>query len=73
MVSSGVAGAGVGYGVAAASGFTAVGAIGGGVGVGSALGPVGAAIGGVIGLAAFGVWRVFRPSGVNDGDSGSME
>ena len=61
LISSGVAGAGVGYGVVSVSGLTAIGAIGGGAGVGSALGPVGAIAGGVTGLAAYGVWRAFRP------------
>ena len=59
-LSTTVLGAGVGYGVVSASGFTAVGAIGGGAGVGSAAGPVGTAIGALAGLAAYGVWRVCR-------------
>jgi hypothetical protein len=59
-LSTTVVGAGAGYGIVAASGLTAAGAVGGGAGVGSAAGPVGAFIGGLAGLALFGVYRIFR-------------
>lgn len=53
------AGAAVGYGAIAASGLTAAGMVGGGAGIGAAAGPVGAAAGAVVGLAAFGLYRLF--------------
>ena len=53
-------GAGVGYGAIAASGLTAAGMVGGGAGIGTAAGPIGAAAGAVVGLAAFGVYRLFK-------------
>ena len=59
-------GAGAGYSAVLASGLTAVGAIGGGAGVGSAAGPIGTVIGGLVGLAAYGVYRIF----CNPKDSG---
>jgi hypothetical protein len=52
-------GAGLGYGVVYLTGMTAVGAVGSGAGVGAAAGPVGAAIGAGLGLAAYGVYRIF--------------
>ena len=54
-----VAGAGIGYGVVAATGVTAASFVGGGTGIGAAAGPVGAAIGATVGLAAYGVYKVF--------------
>lgn len=53
-------GAAAGYGTVAASGMTAVGVIGSGAGFGAALGPIGAAAGAVLGLAGYGVYRVFK-------------
>ncbi|MGO9572358.1 MAG: hypothetical protein ACLP5H_32990 [Desulfomonilaceae bacterium] len=59
-VSSTVVGGAVGYGVVAATGMTAIGAIGGGAGIGAAAGPVGAVAGAVTGLAVYGVYRLFK-------------
>ncbi|MBD2161593.1 hypothetical protein H6F46_12915 [Limnothrix sp. FACHB-1083] len=56
----GSAGAAAGYGVVAATGMTAAGMVGGGAGVGAAAGPVGAAVGALAGLAAYGIYRVFK-------------
>jgi len=53
-------GAGVGAGVVAASGITAVGALGAGAGVGAAAGPVGIVAGAVVGLAVYGVYRLCK-------------
>lgn len=53
-------GAGVGYGVVAVTGVSAVGAIGSGAGFGAAAGPVGAVAGAVLGLAAYGVYKIFK-------------
>ncbi len=53
-------GAGVGYGVVAASGITAIGAVGSGAGFGSGAGPVGAVVGACLGLAAFGIYKIFK-------------
>jgi hypothetical protein len=55
-----VVGAGVGYGVVAASGITAIGAVGSGAGFGSAAGPVGAIAGAVVGLAIYGIYKIFK-------------
>lgn len=53
-----VVGAGVGYGAVAATGVTAAAMTGTGAGFGAAAGPVGAAIGAVVGLASYGVYRL---------------
>lgn len=53
-------GAAAGYGTVAAAGWTAAGMTGGGAGIGTADGPAGIVIGAVVGLAVYGVWRVFR-------------
>ena len=53
-----VAGAGIGYGVVAATGVTAASFVGGGTGIGAAAGPVGAAIGAITGLASYGIYKV---------------
>jgi hypothetical protein len=55
-------GAAAGYGVGAATGLTAAGAIGSGAGIGAAAGPVGAVLGGIAGLAVYGIWRILRGS-----------
>jgi len=56
---SGVAGAGAGYGLVALSGLSAAGMVGGGAGVGCAAGPVGIVVGGLAGLALYGITRAF--------------
>ena len=53
------AGAFVGASAVAATGMTAAGMVGGGAGVGCAAGPVGALVGGLVGLATYGVARIF--------------
>ena len=53
-------GAGVGYGAVAATGVTAAAMTGTGAGFGAAAGPVGAAIGAVVGLAGYGLYRLFN-------------
>lgn len=55
-----VTGAGAGYSVVAATGMTAAGMIGGGAGIGTAAGPVGAVAGALLGLAAYGLYRIIR-------------
>jgi len=57
---SAAVGAAAGYGVVAATGMTAIGAIGGGAGIGMAAGPVGAVAGAVTGLAVYGLYRLFK-------------
>lgn len=52
-------GAGVGYGLVAASGLTAIGVVGNGAGIGAAAGPVGAVVGALVGLAVWGVVKAF--------------
>ena len=52
-------GAAAGYGIVVATGMTAAGMTGGGAGVGMAAGPVGGAIGAIVGLAAYGLYRIF--------------
>lgn len=46
--------------IVASSGMTAAGMVGGGAGVGAPAGPVGAAGGALVGMAAYGVFRVIR-------------
>lgn len=53
-------GAAAGYGVVAVTGMTAMGAVGGGAGIGAAAGPAGTVAGAVVGLAACGLYRVFK-------------
>jgi hypothetical protein len=60
VAGSAAAGAAAGYGVVAATGMTAIGAVGGGAGVGMAAGPVGAVAGAVTGLAVYGLYRLFK-------------
>ena len=57
---SAAAGAGIGVGAVTASGLTAAGMVGSGTGIGAAAGPVGAAAGALVGLAFYGVFRVFK-------------
>ena len=52
-------GAAVGGGAAAASGLTAVGAVGVGMGIGSSVPIVGTIVGGLVGLAVYGVISLF--------------
>jgi hypothetical protein len=40
--------------------MTAAGMTGAGAGIGTAAGPAGIALGALVGLAAYGVWRIFR-------------
>ncbi len=54
------AGAALGKGVVVAKGMTAIGVLGKGVGLGAAAGPVGMVIGAGIGLAGYGLYRLFR-------------
>jgi hypothetical protein len=54
-----VLGAGVGYGTVAATGVTAAAMTGTGAGFGAAAGPVGAVIGAAVGLAGYGLYRLF--------------
>ena len=54
-----VVGAGVGYGAVAVTGVTAAAMTGTGAGFGAAAGPVGAVIGAVVGLAGYGLYRLF--------------
>jgi len=63
-----VVGAGVGYGAVAATGVTAAAMTGTGAGFGAAAGPVGAVIGAAVGLAGYGLYRLFgddEPKGEN--------
>ena len=53
------AGAAAGYGATAASGLTAVGFVGSGTGIGAPLGPVGMAAGAALGLALYGLVKMF--------------
>jgi hypothetical protein len=53
------AGGAAGYAATTASGMTAIGVIGKGAGMGAAAGPVGAAAGALIGLAGYGLYRLF--------------
>lgn len=52
--------AGVGFGVVAATGLTAVGAVGSGAGIGAAACPVGAVAGAIIGVAVYGIVKLFN-------------
>ena len=74
--SSAAVGAAVGYGAIAASGLTAAGMVGGGAGIGAAAGPVGAAAGAIVGLAAFGLYRLFAdgdPDGLSEEQQAHIE
>ncbi len=53
-------GAVVGYVTMSVAGISAIGAVGEGACVGSAAGPVGTAVGALIGLAGYGLYRVFN-------------
>ena len=57
---SAIVGGGIGYGVVAATGFTAAGIVGGGAGIGSAAGPAGAALGALAGLGCYGIYRTIK-------------
>ena len=59
VVGAAGAGAVAGYGVVVATGVTAAGMVGTGAGFGAAAGPVGIVGGAVVGLAAYGVYRLF--------------
>jgi len=61
-----VVGAGVGYGAVAATGVTAAAMTGTGAGFGAAAGPVGALIGATVGLAGYGLYRLFRDDELKD-------
>lgn len=55
------AGAAVGYGATVVAGVSAVGVVGSGAGIGAAAGPIGAAVGALVGLAAYGVYSIVKP------------
>lgn len=57
MAGSGALGAGAGWGITQLAGMSAAGMVGGGSGFGMAAGPVGAIVGGLAGLALWGVVR----------------
>jgi hypothetical protein len=57
---SAVGGSVVGYGVVTATGTTCVGWLIGGAGGGCAAGPAGIVVGAVVGLAGYGIYRIFH-------------